>query len=116
MSNYKKIAKESNVVVALVVLCQNYILYDDALTENKSIKKNLNDEGFWIELSKHLYGSVKEYLEKERVDECEYDEFEDAGVTDAEILEYVLNTDNRLDFNDMIFDTVDNWIKMKGKK
>ena len=113
---YKKIAKEPNVIVALTILCQDYILFDDEFANNKKISKKMNDEEFWLELSKHLYGSVKELLENGKEDDGEYDEFEDSGVSDNEILAYVLNTENRFDLNDMIVNTVEHWLKFRGKR
>ena len=116
MGNKKIIAKESNATVALVVLCQDYILYDEELKNNANLKKKLHDDDLWLELSKHLYGKIKEYMERQRVVEGEYDEFEDVGVQEVEVLMFALNMDNRFEINDMILDTVEDWIKFKGKK
>jgi hypothetical protein len=116
MGNKKTIAKESNTTVALVVLCQDYILYDEELTNNTHLKKKLHDDELWLELSKHLYGKIKEHMERQRVVEGEYDEFEDIDIQEVEVLAFALNMDNRFELNDMILDTVENWVKFKGKK
>lgn len=116
MMNYKNITNESNVTVALIVLCQDYILFDDELMKHSIIKRNLKSDVFWIELSKHLYGTISSYLESKRFDESEYDEFEDTSVKEFEVLEFILDTDNRFELNDMILDTVEDWKGLKGKK
>lgn len=112
----KNIAKEKNTTIALVVLCQDYVLFDDELMRDVNIKKNLHNEDFWAELSKHLYGTIKATLEKMREDSGEYDEFEDTDITESEVLHYVLNTDNRFDLNDMILETVEAWLLLKGRR
>lgn len=116
MNKYYNMSKESNVTIALIVLCQDYILFDDELMKNNTIKKSMQIEDFWVELSKHLYGTVRAYLESKRFDESEYDEFEDTSVKESEVLDFILDTNNRFELNDMILDTVEDWKGLKGKK
>lgn len=114
MKNIKSINRESHATVALMVLCQDYVLADEEFMANEKIQKNMRNADFWIELANSLYGAVRESLRVEN--EEGYDECDNDGVTEAAIMDFIMDPTQRFDLNDIICDSVENWLRHFGKK
>lgn len=113
MSNWSKLKNESALTSALVVLCQDYVLFDDEFSGNKKIKKNVSNATFWIELAHELRGNIETNL---RSDQEGYDEIDWDGVSDNELLAYIMDIENRFALNDIICQTIESWLKHFGKR
>ena len=118
MGNWKAINSESSAIAALVVLCQDYVLIDEEFMANSKVQKNMNNESFWIELAQELHGKVHGQLNAKFAQENEgaYDDCDDCVVPDDVVLDFIMNTTNRFELNDIICETIDNWLKHFGRK
>ena len=114
MKNIKSINQESNTTVALMVLCQDYVLADEEFMANEKVRKNMQNADFWIELAHGLHGAVSEHLRSD--DNDGYDEYENVGVTDNMIINFIMDPTNRFELNDIICDSVENWLHHFGKR
>lgn len=115
MTNIKMIDREAHEIVALVVLCQDYVLADEEFMANEKIKKNMQNAEFWIELAHSLRGAVAEYI-RSKSDSDGYDECDSTAISERTILNFVLDPANRFELNDIICDSVENWLKYFGNK
>jgi hypothetical protein len=95
----------------MVVLCQDYVLADEEFMNDTKIKANSDNPETWIEMSESLYATVSSHLEKMNGNREGYDDYDASTVTDSMVLDFIMNPKNRFDMNDMICDTVENWIK-----
>lgn len=115
-SNWKILEKETRLITALVVLCQDYVLVDEEFMKNSKIKKNMRSPEFWIELAQELRGAIADKLSKQEDDEG-YDEYGASTVSDKTIINYVMDPNNRFDLNDVICESVESWLKhFSGKR
>ena len=116
MSNWKRINEEPHSIAAMVVLCQDYVLADEEFMNDTKIETNSNNPEAWIEMAESLYGTVSAHLEKTTGGREGYDDYDASTVTDSMVLDFIMNPQNRFDMNDMICDTVENWIKHAKKR
>ena len=112
MSNWSELKKESALTAALVVLCQDYVMYDEEFLENKNIKKCMSKASFWIELAKELRGTIESNFATEQEG---YDDVDSISVSESQVLSYVLDPENRFAINDMICETIESWLKHFGR-
>ena len=116
MGNWKRINEEPHSIAAMVVLCQDYVLVDEEFMNDVKIKSNADNPDAWIEMAESLYNVVSAHLEKMNGDREGYDDYDASTVTDSMVPNFVMNPKNRFDLNDMICDTVENWIKHAKKR
>jgi hypothetical protein len=109
MKNSKLIEQESRTIVALMMICQDYVIADEEFMSNNKIKRNLENTEFWIELAHALYGAISSYLQEKSSVIDGYDD--DVAIPESAVRNYAIDPTNRFEMNDMICDTVDNWIK-----
>lgn len=114
MKNIKSINQESHATVALMVLCQDYVLADEEFMANEKIQKNMRNADFWIELAHGLHGAVRESLKVN--DDEGYDECDDTSVTDNAVMDFIMDPTQRFELNDIICDSVENWLRHFGNK
>jgi hypothetical protein len=114
MINIKLINQESHTITALLVLCQDYVLADEEFMANDKIKRNMKDVEFWIELAHGLSGAVSEYIRVNNGEQEGYDEYESNAVSEKAILDFVLDPSNRFELNDIICDSIENWLTHFG--
>lgn len=112
MKNWKKAGNDA-LTTALVLVAQNYALFDDELTTNAKFKKNIDSPDFWIEIAQALRASVAENISSS--DDTEYDAYEET-IDDKTIFNYVMSPNNRFELNDVICDTIEEYLKHCGGK
>ena len=99
MKNWKFIEQQPSHVAALVILCQDYVLLDEEFMANPKIEKNMRNTAF---------------LCKDSDIEAEYDECEVVEINDVDILNFIMDPTNRFELNDLICQTIENWLKHFG--
>ena len=115
VKNWKKLAKESSLIVALAVLCQDYVIADEEFMNNTKLQKNIDNQDFWIDLSHSLKAAIGEHMNGSA--DNEFDAFEDTSIDEKVMFNYIMNIDNRFEINDVICQTIDEYLThMSGKR
>ena len=114
MRNMKMLEKESHTTVAMVVLCQDYVLVDQEFVENDRVAEKMQDIGFWIDVARNLYNIVSIHLSN-NMDNEGYDEFDAPTIDDVSVMSYIIDPANRFELNDLICETIDTWVKHFGR-
>ena len=108
--------KNNGQITSMAELCKDYVLYDEELMANSKIKKHINNDVFWREIGQMCQSKVKALIESKDVDENEYDDFEDFGVSDKTVIAFAINPENRFEVNDLILESVEDWLAQFGAK
>ena len=114
MKNWKKLSKESPLSIALVVLAQDYVLVDEEFMNNAKIAKNMDNQDFWIEVAQLLRTAVSDHMNK--TSSVELDVYEDTSVDEKVMFNYVMDMNNRFELNDVICETIDEYLKHASGK
>lgn len=114
-ANWKLLEKETRLITALVMMCQDYVLVDEEFMANTKIKKNIESAEFWIELAKELKGAIANHIDAGTTEG--YDDFGSLTVSEKMLMSYVMSPANRFELNDIICESVENWLKhFSGKR
>ena len=107
--NIQRMVKEP-VTTGLVFLIQDFVLFEEVMINNSKIKANEKNPQFWIELADIVKADIYDAM-KNNEDMIEDDDYAAYNPSDRKVLEYMLNSNNRVYLNDMIVDAVESWLK-----
>ena len=107
--------KNNGQITSMAELCKDYVLYDEELMANPKIKKHINNDVFWREIGQICQSKVRDYLESQSEDENEYDDVDDYGLSDKTVIAFAINPENRFDVNDLILDSIEDWLLHFGQ-
>lgn len=108
-NDIQRMVKEP-VTTGLVFLIEDFVLFEETMMNNPKIKSNLQNTQFWVELADIVKADIYEAL-KEKTDIPEDYDYDTYKPSDKKVLEYLMNSKNRVYLNDMIDDAVANWLK-----
>ena len=108
--NWNTITVQSTETIALTVLCQSYVIVDEEFSNNPIVKNHMNDPAMWTAMAEVAYGAMFDFLDRrsnvdnEGMDDG-YDEI--VGVTQDDVLNFIMDPRNRFEMNDILCDSID---------
>lgn len=110
MKSFGKLYKESPAITAIAMMAQDYVLFDEECYANQKIKKNFQNQNFWLDISQNIFNTVSDLIAKKNRDDSDDIDEQDIQISDKMVYNYILNAENRFYLNDIICEAVENWI------
>ena len=95
----KKNSNRQNILAAIAMMCQDFVLEDQELMQSNVIKEKLDDVSFWNEAGENTLCAIEGFM---------LSKYKNGAPS---MMSFIFDTRNRLEINDIILQSITVFIK-----